>query len=219
VAFSVTVTALDPFGNTATGYAGTVHFTSSDSQPTLPADYPFTTADAGVHTFSGVILRTAGTQTITVTDTVNPSLSGSASVNVLPPGAPRNRGGRAAPPSFAGASPTLALPGQPADGVELWKADGTAAATTTVADLNPGSGRSNPANLTNVNGVLFFTANDGADSTELWKSGRAAAGTVMVADIEPGSANSSPLWLTDLNGTLFFSAADGTHHRELLEAK
>ena len=29
-AFSVTVTALDPYGNTAIGYRGTVHFTSSD---------------------------------------------------------------------------------------------------------------------------------------------------------------------------------------------
>ena len=28
-AFSVTVTAKDPYGNTATGYTGTVHFTST----------------------------------------------------------------------------------------------------------------------------------------------------------------------------------------------
>ena len=30
VAHNVTVTAIDAFGNTATGYRGTVHFTSSD---------------------------------------------------------------------------------------------------------------------------------------------------------------------------------------------
>src|SRR5262249_61608751 len=51
-AHSFTVTARDPYGNTATGYAGTVHFTSSDGQAVLPADYAFTAADAGVHSFS-----------------------------------------------------------------------------------------------------------------------------------------------------------------------
>src|SRR5262249_31170847 len=51
VAGTVTVTAKDASGNTATGYRGTVHFTSSDSQAALPADYTFTAADAGVHTF------------------------------------------------------------------------------------------------------------------------------------------------------------------------
>src|SRR5438094_7019034 len=37
--FNVTVTALDASNNTATGYNGTAHFTSSDSQATLPGDY------------------------------------------------------------------------------------------------------------------------------------------------------------------------------------
>ena len=46
-----TVTAYDPYGNIATGYSGTVQFTSSDSQAVLPGSYTFTTGDAGVHTF------------------------------------------------------------------------------------------------------------------------------------------------------------------------
>src|SRR5439155_1477351 len=37
-AVSVTVTALDTFNNTASTYAGTVSFTSSDNQAVLPAD-------------------------------------------------------------------------------------------------------------------------------------------------------------------------------------
>src|SRR5207249_3090770 len=41
-AFSFTVTALDQFNNTATGYAGAVHITSSDGQALLPTDYTFT---------------------------------------------------------------------------------------------------------------------------------------------------------------------------------
>ena len=53
----------------ATGYTGTVHFTSSDAQAGLPANYTFTGGDAGTHVFS-VTLKTAGTQSITATDTV-----------------------------------------------------------------------------------------------------------------------------------------------------
>ena len=60
------MTARDAFGNVATGYTGTVHFTSSDGTATLPADYAFVAGDSGVHTFS-VTLKTAGSQTITAT--------------------------------------------------------------------------------------------------------------------------------------------------------
>ena len=54
VAFSMTLTVEDAYGNVVTGYVGTVHFTSSDSTATLPANYTFTAANAGVHTFTGV---------------------------------------------------------------------------------------------------------------------------------------------------------------------
>ncbi len=81
VAHNFTVKALDAYGNTATGYTGTIHFTSSDGAATLPADYKFTSSDKGVHTFS-VILRTPGTQSVTATDTVTASISGSQSIVV-----------------------------------------------------------------------------------------------------------------------------------------
>ncbi|MGO9601765.1 MAG: IPT/TIG domain-containing protein, partial [Isosphaeraceae bacterium] len=51
---SVTVTAQNTSNSTVTNYTGTVHFTSSDSKAGLPADYTFTAADNGVHTFTGV---------------------------------------------------------------------------------------------------------------------------------------------------------------------
>jgi hypothetical protein len=85
--FSVTVTALDASGHTFTGYAGTVHFTTSDKGAgvVLPADYTFTAGDNGTHTFaSGVTLLTAGSQTVTATDTANGGLAGSATVTVSP---------------------------------------------------------------------------------------------------------------------------------------
>ncbi|HKR64303.1 MAG TPA: DUF5689 domain-containing protein, partial [Thermoanaerobaculia bacterium] len=80
VAFNVTVTARDASNSIATGYVGTVHFTSS-SAGTLPSDYTFTVGDNGTHTFS-VTLTTTGSQSITATDTVNGSITGTANTTV-----------------------------------------------------------------------------------------------------------------------------------------
>ena len=73
-AFNFTVTALDQFNNTATGYGGTVHFTSTDGAASLPAN---TTLTSGTGTFSAT-LKTAGNQTITGTDTVTASITGTS---------------------------------------------------------------------------------------------------------------------------------------------
>ena len=70
VAQTVTVTAEDPYGNVATGYGGTVQFTSSDPQASLPANFIFTAADQGVDVFT-LAFETAGTQSVTVTDTAS----------------------------------------------------------------------------------------------------------------------------------------------------
>jgi hypothetical protein len=75
VAAPLTVTALDAYGNVATGYTGTVHFTSSSTNIGLPADYTFTTADAGVHVFQ-VVLYQANPQSITLSDLNTPSITG-----------------------------------------------------------------------------------------------------------------------------------------------
>src|SRR5207302_1824908 len=74
-AHSLTVTVRDAFGNVATGYTGTVHFTSTDGLASLPADYAFTGADAGSRAFT-VILKSAGTRSLTVTDQGNAALGG-----------------------------------------------------------------------------------------------------------------------------------------------
>ncbi len=83
VAFSFTITVQDAYGNVVTGYIGTIHFSSSDSSAKLPANYTFTATDKGVHTFTGLVLRKKGSQTITVTDTLNSSLTGSVIEKVL----------------------------------------------------------------------------------------------------------------------------------------
>lgn len=66
--FSITVRAEDAYANTAIGYGSTVSFTSSDADAFLPQPYRFQSTDLGAKTFSGVILRRGGTQTITVAD-------------------------------------------------------------------------------------------------------------------------------------------------------
>jgi fibronectin type 3 domain-containing protein len=85
---SFTVTALDRFGNIATGYSGTVTFSSSALRATLPVNYTFVTADGGVHSFSAT-LKTAGTQSITVKDKANRSITGSQTGIIVNP-APTN---------------------------------------------------------------------------------------------------------------------------------
>jgi ELWxxDGT repeat protein len=108
-----------------------------------------------------------------------------------------------------------------AQGAEIWKSDGTAAGTVLVKDINPGTdangnpNSSSPYQLKNVNGTLFFDANDGVHGWELWKSDGTAAGTVLVKDINPavfpGGGSAAPYDLTNVNGTLFFRADDGTN--------
>jgi len=81
--FSLTLTVEDAYGNVVTGYAGTVHFSSTDSKATLPSNYTFKATDKGRHTFTGLVLRKTGNQKITITDTHNSSLTGNVIVDVL----------------------------------------------------------------------------------------------------------------------------------------
>ena len=75
---SVTVTALDPFNNVATGYLGTVHFTSTDSALTPISNYTFVNGNAGVQSFNATFNTPALVQTITATDTGNATINGTS---------------------------------------------------------------------------------------------------------------------------------------------
>ena len=59
VAVSFNVVAQDSTGATVTGYTGTVAFSANDPNATVPANYTFTSADAGVHGF-GLTAFSAG---------------------------------------------------------------------------------------------------------------------------------------------------------------
>src|SRR5206468_2072755 len=83
LAGSFTVTAMNSVGTTATAYAGTVQFASSDAQAVLPSAYTFTAADGGVHTFSAT-LKTAGTKSIGASDTMAAISGTQANITVQP---------------------------------------------------------------------------------------------------------------------------------------
>jgi hypothetical protein len=76
----VTVTAQDTFNNTVTGYSGTVHFTSSDGAAILPVN---STLTSGTGTFT-VTLKMSGNRTVTATDMVTGSITGSGAIAVNP---------------------------------------------------------------------------------------------------------------------------------------
>jgi hypothetical protein len=81
--FAFTVTVTDLYGNPATSYGGTLHFTSSDAAAVLPAD---SLLAGGTGSFNAT-LKTTGTQTITATDTVTTTLTGTSNgITVSVPG-------------------------------------------------------------------------------------------------------------------------------------
>jgi hypothetical protein len=106
--FSVTVAALDAYGNADPTYTGTVAFTSTDSASgiVLPTAYTFTAGDKGTHTFSGgVTLLSAGSRMITVTDEANANFTATSNVLVMP----------ASPTRLVLSAPSAAAAGAPFD--------------------------------------------------------------------------------------------------------
>lgn len=80
VPFAFTITALDQFGNIATGYSGTVQFGSTDEQAILP---PNSTLTDGTSVVSAT-LKTAGNQTITGQDITHSITGTSGPISVSP---------------------------------------------------------------------------------------------------------------------------------------
>jgi ELWxxDGT repeat protein len=68
------------------------------------------------------------------------------------------------------------------DGEDLWKTDGTVGGTSLVKAF-PAS-ESGVTSLTNVNGTLFFLADDVTHGQQLWTSDGTASGTIMLTDIQ-----------------------------------
>ena len=66
---TLVVRAVDAYQNLATNYLGTVVFSVSDAQATVPPPFAFAASDGGTRSFPGALrFRTAGLQPITVQD-------------------------------------------------------------------------------------------------------------------------------------------------------
>ncbi len=125
------------------------------------------------------------------------------------------------------------------NGVELWKSDGTAKGTVLLKDIWPGSttpvlppppqplgpggapkvpNSSAPANFTVHQGLLYFTATDGANGTALWSTDGMKAGTRLAASARTPGAGVSPggfsAILASANGRLYLAGSDAEHGSE-----
>ena len=72
------------------------------------------------------------------------------------------------------------------NGNEFWKSDGTAAGTTLVKNMRPGSSSSFPNAFCRVGSKIVFTAFDGV-SADLWQTDGTEGGTIKLKDFSPGN--------------------------------
>ncbi|MBD0258471.1 MAG: hypothetical protein ICV83_22365, partial [Cytophagales bacterium] len=82
-------------------------------------------------------------------------------------------------------------------------------------DLEPLYDYQLPKDVVNVNGVLYFAADNGTIGGELFKSDGTAAGTLLVKDLNPGTFGSNPTGFAGVNGVVYFAATDALGGREL----
>jgi hypothetical protein len=158
--FDLTVKAVDTLGQTAAGYTGTVTFTSADPYgATVPADYHFTLADGGMHTFgTGATLYTAGNWDVTATDTVTASITGAATIAVSPAAADHLLFLQQPTDTAAGQmiSPALMVAVVDQFG-NVVRSDNTDMVTLTIGSNPSGGTLSSTLTVTVVNGIATFS--------------------------------------------------------------
>ncbi|HEY2463656.1 MAG TPA: Ig-like domain-containing protein [Steroidobacteraceae bacterium] len=102
-------------------------------------------------------------------------------------------------------------------GHEVWTSDGSVLGTHILKNIAPDvpthTQASDPSELVEFNGQLYFAANDGNVGRELWSSD--GINTQLVADLYGGVPDSNPTDLFVANGSLFLFALDGTNTARL----
>jgi probable HAF family extracellular repeat protein len=199
---TITVTALDAQGNPAPYYDGTLQFTSSDGAAVLPIVQGLI---SGVRTFD-VTFSTLGSQTVTVTDTLYPSITGTSAPVAATLG-PRISAQPASQAVNAGSPATfsVAATGQPAPAYQ-WSFDGAAipgatAPSYTVADAQAANSGSYAVVVSNSSGsvasasaLLTVTAPSGGPAIAEQPSSYSIVGgqtVVLTVGASSGTASSS----------------------------
>ncbi len=181
--FSVSVTAKDAYNNTAISYAGTVHLTSTDSSAVLATDF---TLSNGANNVT-VTLKTAGSQTVTATDTVTSSITGTSGAIVVSPGPATHLVVTAPATATAGTPISLGVTALDQYGNTVTGYTGTVefTSTDTVAAL--------PGNSLLTKGVGSFSATMKTAGSQIVRATDAATpsitGTTSAIAVSPGAAN------------------------------
>jgi ELWxxDGT repeat protein len=114
-----------------------------------------------------------------------------------------------------------------AEGVELWKSDGTTGGTALLKNINTGADSSSPGSFFLVGSTVLFMAKDATHGTELWKTDGTAAGTVLVKDMNTGLPDGTSVELFPgfsfaifqgfhlFNNKAYFRAFDGVSTAEV----
>ncbi|WP_165220104.1 kelch repeat-containing protein [Aquisphaera insulae] len=165
----ILVTAHDAYGNVATGYTGPVQLSSSDPNAVLPSNPTLTN---GVGTFA-IAFRTAGNQSLTVTDPSSPDVSGTGSVSVAKA---QTLGGDLT------TSPSTSSYGQPL--------------TLTATYTSPGAGAGAPTGM-----VDFYDGDTYLGSAPLVApgTGNSATARFTISTLSPGSHNFRSVYSGDAN--------------------
>ncbi len=109
------------------------------------------------------------------------------------------------------------------EGDELYITDGTSAGTSLLKDIQPGAIGSfpylSPSKTFELNGEIFFSANDGVNGQELWKTDGTPSGTVLVKDIWPGAdggyfPTTGGAEVVKLGNKVIFLSQDGNNNLE-----
>ncbi|MBC7923565.1 MAG: hypothetical protein H7Z75_21015, partial [Ferruginibacter sp.] len=77
-----------------------------------------------------------------------------------------------------------------------------------VKDLRPDADGSAPGNLTDVNGLLYFTASNATNRNQLWRSDGTPEGTGLIKDLDASQ-------LINVGGILYFTASTPANGQEL----
>lgn len=230
VSAAFTVTARDAFGNTVTGFAGTVGFTSTDGAATLPAAAGLTAGTGGF----AATFRTAGAHTLTATQVGVPAVTGSATTTVAAAAAATlaavSGGGQGGTVGQALADPFVVRAadefGNPAAGLTVtFAAPAGGAVAPTSAVTGPDGRASATGTLSGAVGAQSFTASAaGLTGSPVTFGATAAPGPAAVlaitglpSDVTAGEAGTFTVTARDtfgnaataFAGTVGFTSTDG----------